>query len=60
MKKLELKNLKVKKLTSDEKSNVNGGGERTCHNSGLDSCNYTSAAPIRCFSEMWKCNYTLI
>lgn len=58
MKKLELKNLKVKKLTTKEKSNVNGGGQPTCDNSGCDSCNGTSAAPIRCFSTKWCCNPT--
>ena len=55
MKKLELKNLKVVKLTNEEKSKVNEGLKRTCDNSGKMSCNETSAAPITCSSQAWAC-----
>lgn len=56
MKKLELKNLKVKTLTDQEKSNLKGGAiYRSCHNSGCMSCNTTSAQPIACSSFAWTC-----
>ncbi|CAA9203428.1 hypothetical protein [Flavobacterium collinsii] len=55
-KKLSLKNLKVFKLSDQEKSNVEGGGDPgklpSCKNSGLNSCNDTSAWPINCNSTL--------
>ena len=57
MKKLELKNLKVVKMTNAEKKNVVGGTlARSCHNSGCMSCNESSAWPIKCSSFAWGCN----
>lgn len=56
MKKLELKSLKIKKMTVNEKLKVNGGLQKgTCDNSGDMSCNQTSAMPIRCGSYAWDC-----
>ena len=52
MKKLELKNLKVKKLTFTEKLNIQGG----IKNSSTVTCpGNTSDAPITCSSEKWNC-----
>ena len=57
MKKLELKNLKVKKMTSEEQLNVKGGIiTRSCGNSSCNSCNETSIQPIACSSMRWACN----
>lgn len=51
-KKLTLKSLKVFKLSDQEKNTINGGTDPgklpTCKNSGLNSCNDTSAWPINC------------
>ncbi|WP_278021351.1 hypothetical protein [Flavobacterium ginsengisoli] len=47
MKKLSLKSLKVVKLSDKEKATITGGSA-TCYNSGLNSCNQTSAWPINC------------
>ncbi|MFW0739756.1 hypothetical protein [Flavobacterium sp. T12S277] len=55
-KKLSLKNLKVFKLSDQEKSTIEGAGDPgklpTCRNSGLNSCNDTSAWPINCNSTL--------
>ena len=54
MKKLELKNLTVKKLSKTEMSNTKGGlvdlGPAT---SGY--CNDNSVWPVRCTSIAWNC-----
>lgn len=52
MKKLELKNLKVKALSKDEKGNVNGG--RMPRTSG--PCNIASSWPVECTVTFgWRC-----
>lgn len=57
MKKLELKNLKVKKMSSNEQLNVKGGltPAKSCGNSSCMSCNETSAWPISCSSMQFQC-----
>ena len=56
MKKLELKNLKVKKLTAEEKITVNGGMKQGSARSEDMCCNYTSTFPVRCSSLIWDCS----
>lgn len=51
MKKLSLKSLKVVKLTDQEKTTITGGSAN-CGNSGLNSCNQTSAWPINCVTTV--------
>lgn len=55
MKKLELKNLKIKKLTSDEKVKLNGGKYGASGASEGNCCMLTSAHPIACVSIGFMC-----
>ena len=53
MKKLELKNLKVKKIANTQLKEIKGGVlclASPCENSAAMSCNTTSAWPINCNS----------
>ncbi|MFW0739923.1 hypothetical protein [Flavobacterium sp. T12S277] len=52
MKKLELKNLTVKKLAKNDLSKIKGGAET----SGW--CNKNSIWPVPCSSAAWTCEYS--
>ncbi len=49
MKKLELKNLKVKALSKDEKSKINGGIQYETSK----PCNKYSVWPVECLFNPW-------
>ena len=54
MKKLELKNLKVKKISNVEMANTKGGLQAmTAGTSGC--CNGNSVWPVACTSMNWNC-----
>lgn len=54
MKKLELKNLTVKKLTKSELAKIKGGTEEEqVQTSG--PCNQSSVWPVKCTSKAWNC-----
>lgn len=50
MKKLELKNLKVKALSKDEKSKINGGIQYETSK----PCNKYSVWPVECLFNPWQ------
>ncbi|MDY0986622.1 hypothetical protein D3C87_2172060 [compost metagenome] len=52
MKKLELKNLTVKKLNKEELATVKGGNI-PAQTSG--QCNQDSVWPVKCTSRAWNC-----
>lgn len=54
MKKLELKNLTVKKLNKEELVNTKGGNIPIPSTSGY--CNDNSVWPVACTSIAWKCS----
>ncbi|WP_291141641.1 hypothetical protein [Flavobacterium sp. UBA7680] len=53
MKKLELKNLTVKKLSKSELEKTRGGDQGKSQTSGV--CNQASTWPVKCTSKAWNC-----